>query len=301
MQSVLIIGSNGFIGKSLIKLLSLSKFNLIGIDIVDNQEFSYKYEKISILSSEFLSFLSKKQFNIIINCSGNGNVNYSITNPVIDYELNTLGVFYILDAIRKCQNNCRYIHLSSAAVYGNPISNPISENTLIHPISPYGFHKWQSEIICQEFNNLFNIPILILRPFSVYGPGLKKQLLWDILTKSKQSKVIELWGTGKETRDFIYICDLCEILVKLIDINLPNYEVLNVASGCFNTVEFISKLLIDKMGLNHEIIFNTFKKDGDPTIWKADITKMLNYGLSVETSIEEGISKTAKWLIQHAS
>jgi len=84
----------------------------------------------------------------------------------------------------KFNNKCKYLHISSAAVYGNPKQLPVKETDNCQPLSPYGWHKWMSELICQEYFRLYNIRSLIVRPFSVYGPGLRKQLFWDLYGKA---------------------------------------------------------------------------------------------------------------------
>ena len=94
--------------------------------------------------------------------------------------LNVSNVFKQLDAIRKFQPGCKYINLSSAAVYGNPESLPISEDHHLDPISPYGNHKKMAEEVCADFYTNYRIPTCSLRIFSAYGAGLQKQLFWDL-------------------------------------------------------------------------------------------------------------------------
>ena len=297
MKNILVIGSRGFIGMRMVSMALSRKFNVHGIDVIEFQQHEYKYEKISIFSTDFTKLLSTFKYEFIINCAGSGNVGFSVEHPLSDYELNTRGVIYILDTIRLYQPDCRYIHLSSAAVYGNPLDLVISENSSIAPISPYGYHKWQSELICKEYADLFNLSTLVIRPFSVYGPGLRKQLLWDIFQKANKNDVIELWGTGEETRDFIYVDDLCEIILKLVMHELPKFEILNVAMGKSISISNIAELLILKLGYNNKIIFNNLVKRGNPRFWKSDVSKLAKYGLKTSISLDDGINETAKWLL----
>ncbi len=276
------------------------KFNVHGVDVIEFQQHEYKYEKISIFSTDFTKLLSTFKYEFIINCAGSGNVGFSVEHPLSDYELNTRGVIYILDTIRLYQPECRYIHLSSAAVYGNPLDLVISENSSIEPISPYGYHKWQSELICKEYAYLFNLSTLVIRPFSVYGPGLRKQLLWDIFQKAKKNDVVELWGTGEETRDFIYVDDLCEIILKLVMLDLPKFEILNLAMGQSISISNIAELLISKLGFKNTIKFNNMVKPGDPRFWKTDVSKLTKYGLKTSVSLDKGINETAKWFLSNA-
>ena len=299
MKKVLVIGAKGFIGKHLIDLALRWQYIVDGIDIIEFQGETYEYHKASVFSNEFEDILSKSKYDVIINCCGSGNVGFSVINPLSDFELNVISVIHILDLIRRTQTKCRFVHFSSAAVYGNPLDLPISENHKIAPISPYGYHKWQAELACQEYAYLYKIPILILRPFSVYGPGLRKQLLWDIYLKSKKSDIIELWGTGDETRDFIYIDDLCRIIFELISINLQSFEIVNIANGESISIANISALLIEKLGYSNKIIFNNILKPGDPRFWQSDVIRLNQYGLNSLVSLDDGITKTAKWLLNN--
>ena len=98
--------------------------------------------------------------------------------------------------------------MSSAAVYGSPSSLPITEQSDIKPISPYGWHKYLSEILCKKYFSLYKMQTISLRVFAVYGERLTKQLFWDIYEKIQKSNDITLFGTGNESRDFINIKDL---------------------------------------------------------------------------------------------
>jgi nucleoside-diphosphate-sugar epimerase len=297
LKKALVIGSRGFIGQHMVVALLAQDYIVNGIDIVEFHQTGYQYFKISALSPDFRNLLSSNKYDYIINCAGSGNVGYSIEHPLSDYELNTHSVFHILDGIRISQPGCRFIHFSSAAVYGDPIQLPISENSVITPISPYGYHKYHSELICKEFSTLYSIPILVLRPFSVYGPGLRKQLLWDIFQKAHQNQVIELWGSGNESRDFIYVTDMCNIILALLNKNLPLFETLNLATGESVSISSIAQILLNKLNYSNTIEFNEFDKVGNPKYWKADVSRLKHYGSFPKTSLEDGISKTAEWMI----
>src|ERR1017187_1769973 len=143
----------------------------------------YHYYKVSRLSPEFEELMQQIKFNICINAAGTGNVPYSMTHPVSDFEANSLDTIRSLDGIRRYQPGCKYLHISSAAVYGNQQKLPIGEDDKLHPLSPYGWHKVVAEQICKEFTQIYKVNTAIVRPFSVFGIGLKKQLIWDLLQK----------------------------------------------------------------------------------------------------------------------
>jgi UDP-glucose 4-epimerase len=294
-MKILIIGSQGFIGSNMVKHFLHNHDDITGCDLVETDSPGYSYFKISVLSPDFDTLFLNQDFDICINASGSGNVSYSLEHPISDFEANTILVSKILDTLRKHQPNCKYIQISSAAIYGNPESLPVSETSLSQPLSPYGYHKWMSEIICREYNRIYNIPVAILRPFSVYGRGLRKQLLWDICQKVRLHKSIELFGTGNETRDFIHIDDLVKAISLIIGKGSFNCDTYNIASGTETRIAEIAAIF--QTHLNHDsvISFSGQVKKGDPSNWRADITKLKELGFKPTRRFQDGITDYISW------
>ena len=293
---VLIFGSEGFIGKHCV-LSSLKKgYSVAGVDLLDLKDPEYEYHKISRLRPDYSQFFENDKYDVCINAGGSGSVPLSFERPVNDFEANTFDVFNLLEAIRHFNPECRYINFSSAAVYGNPTSLPITEADNVSPLSPYGWHKYYSELICKEYSVLYNIKTCSLRPFSVYGPGLKKQLFWDIYQKSKLSPKIELFGTGDESRDFIFIDDLVDSIDYLIKNSPLNGEAVNIASGKETTIRYIATLFCNNLDPNITLNFNGKVKQGDPLNWRADITRLTDLGFEHKIEVETGILKLVAWL-----
>lgn len=301
MKKLLVLGSEGFIGSHVVLYGLKHSYDVHGIDLIDRQSAGYAFSKISLLSPEFDSFLAAHQFDIVMNCAGSGNVPFSLQMPISDFELNCYSVLSVLDSIRKHAISCKFIQLSSAAVYGNPATLPVSESAVINPVSPYGYHKWMAEIVCHEYATLYGLNIDILRPFSVYGPGLRKQLLWDVYQKAKHEEEIILWGNGEETRDFIYIDDLVRALFVIANNKSKAIEIYNVGSGESITIHQMVLLLFQKLGLGKSFSFNGKIRKGDPRFWQADINKLVNLGFRPMLSLEEGLTKTAEWLNANGS
>lgn len=298
---ILIIGSKGFIGSNIYLYYSkLSNISVFGCDIYPIADDTEKYFYIDKNNPNYEIIFKNHQFDVCINASGLGNVSLSFLEPHNDFLLNSANVVKILDAIRVHNNNCKFVNFSSAAVYGNPISLPVKESDLIKPLSPYGFHKSVTEKLCAEYSSFFNIRTCNLRVFSAYGPGLKKQLFWDIYQKSKlYGDIIELFGTGNETRDFIYINDLCEAIHCIINNAIFEGECINVASGTEITIDTASKYICENLAPNKKIVFNGEIKQGDPLNWRADISSLSSFGFSPVVSIKEGLLNYSKWIIEN--
>ncbi len=230
-MKILVIGSNGFIGRNVAQYIYNSGlYELYECDVVVDYV-KPNYHLIDATNADYHTIFQKTKFEVCINCSGAASVPDSLINPLRDFTLNTYNVFKLLDAIRQYQPDCRFINISSAAVYGNPQTLPIYEQSDLNPISPYGIHKAQAEQICKMFHDYYKIPTCSLRVFSAYGPELKKQLYWDLFQKAKNTDSITMFGTGTETRDFIYIDDVVQAIFCCLRNTLYQGESINVANG----------------------------------------------------------------------
>ncbi|MBL0104496.1 MAG: NAD-dependent epimerase/dehydratase family protein [Bacteroidetes bacterium] len=292
----LIIGSGGFIGSHLVEYFSTNPENSIsGCDVRPNP-LHPDFTVVDKFESDYESIFSKTQYDVCIYAGGNGSVPYSIENPEHDFHLNTYTLSRVLTAIRKFQRSCKFLHISSAAVYGSPKSLPITEQSPVQPLSPYGWHKYLSETLCREYHSLYKIPTLSMRVFSVYGERLQKQIFWDIYQKMLTSDSITLFGTGKESRDFINIRDFVRAVELIINKASFQGEVINVASGIETTIEEASTIMCRLYNSKININFNQETKPGDPTNWRADTGILKQFGFTPLTSLEQGLEKYVQWL-----
>lgn len=292
-MQILIIGSKGFIGNHALNYFGAGH-NVFGADVLVNNDKNYFILDKS--NTNFEPIFEKQQFDVCINASGNGSVPISLNQPVFDFELNVTNTIKILDAIRKHNPACKFINLSSAAVYGNPAQIPIKESVELKPLSPYGWHKLYAEQVCKEYFYLYNLQTINLRLFSVYGENLRKQLFWDIYQKSLRTKNIELFGLGTETRDFIYIKDLMHAINCILKYGLFNGESVNIASGKETTIKYAAEIFCKALDNELVLTFNKLVRPGDPLNWQADIDLIKSFGFEPQTSVEEGMVNTARWL-----
>lgn len=297
-MNILVIGSEGFIGKNLVNFFTNNNV-VIGIDstITSKNSSNYKYIRVLSLNYNLEDLIGSFVPDVLIFAGGSANVQLSIEQPNLDFEANVTSVSMLLESIKKININCKFIHFSSAAVYGNPQSLPVSEDHLTMPVSPYGWHKLQAELMCKEYNTCFGLQTCSLRPFSVYGPGQKKLLLWDLYQKAIISKGnIELFGTGSETRDFIYIDDLVSAVALIIEKGEFNGDVYNIGSGLETRIADLSSLFIEKLNLSKKILFNGIKREGDPIHWRADVDKLKILGFNTVVNFEVGLTIYSQWL-----
>lgn len=298
-MKILIIGSQGFIGSHLDDYFSKKENVIYRCDAQPINNGSH-YFQVNKFNPDYHDVIRSTEPDVCIYAGGNGNVSLSIQDSSMDYTLNTTDVWKILNALKEVKPTCKFIHISSAAVYGNPTTLPIKENDVIRPLSPYGWHKYMAEIICNEFHTLFQIPTINLRVFSVYGERLRKQLFWDIYQKYIHSSEIVLFGTGKETRDFIYISDLVRVFDCIIEKSSFNGQSINVSSGIETTIEEAAAIFGRHYDSSKKIIFNHQTKLGDPLNWRSDVSTLTSLGFSAKVTMENGLKNYIKWLKENA-
>ncbi len=294
MKRILIIGSEGFIGSSVARVLR-ETFDIQRADIVYGVE-GANYRQIDPDVPDFAQLLDVTKPEVVVNCSGAASVPLSFEDPARDFRLNTLRVHEILEAIRISLPSARFVHLSSAAVYGNPKTLPVREEASPAPVSPYGWHKFYAEQICREYALLFNLQSISLRIFSCYGPRLRKQLFWDSYQKALKSKTPQFFGSGEEARDFIYVDDLARAIQLVIEKADFDGRAINAASGTMTTIREAVETLLRHLGDQYEANFTGQVRRGDPDRWVADISYLERLGFSPAFDVKMGLERTAEWL-----
>lgn len=293
-MKILIIGSKGFIGSRCRELLGRS-YSTFGCDVVADYA-DTDYYLIDPTNANYRELFRENQFDACINCSGAASVPDSLRHPMRDFELNTANVFRMLDAIRQYNPECRFINISSAAVYGNPDSLPINESMHLEPISPYGRHKMYSEQICDEFYRTYGLQTASARVFSAYGPGLRKQLFWDLDKMMTSSPSVILFGTGAESRDFVYIDDIIIALGLILEKGTFTSEKYNIASGTESEIRDAAELFKEVSGHSAAISFSNEFRKGDPQRWRADISLISSLGFQPSFPLKDGLKKYVEWL-----
>lgn len=297
-KTVLITGVNGFIGSRLAKRLARDHHVIgLGTGSVDNHGLCHRYIQMLLPNPDFLQVITRYQPDCCLHFAGSASVGYSFEHPGVDFQSGPVTVFHILDALRQQQATgkpCLFLFPSSAAVYGNPCRLPITEEDPVAPVSPYGYHKRLCENIVEEFKSLYGVPYLILRIFSCYGEGLRKQLLWDLCRKIDTGRV-ELFGTGEETRDYIHVMDLAELVALLLQQDIRD-TVLNVGNGLEVSTRTVAETMLRAMGRETiSPIFLGREKTGDPLHWRCDCARLDTIGYKPVVAIAHGIAQYARW------
>jgi UDP-glucose 4-epimerase len=299
VNTVLITGVTGFIGRYVARQFAEAGWSVVGLGTRPPEnaprQYLFCYEQLVLPSAGLASIVQQVQPQVCIHCAGRASVNLSVSDPGADFSASVAVTFNLLDTLRLYAPKCRLIYLSSAAVYGNPEILPICETQSINPISPYGFHKSICEELCTEFFKVYDLPTAIVRIFSAYGPGLRRQVLWDICQKALTQPVLSLRGTGNESRDFIHGRDVAKAIYILAEQASCEAEVYNLASGTETTVKELADLVLVQLKRAISVEFDGNIPPGDPLNWRADTSRLAQIGFIPEVDLERGVGIYAQW------
>ena len=291
MKKILITGINGFIGSNCKEYFKNKGYDIFGIDLSGQEEKNVLIGEVD--EPNLVSF--NAQFDYIIHLAGSATVSMAQNAPEIEKTKSVNSTKQLLEYIKKYNKNARLIFSSSAAVYGNDYNRPISENDKLNPISVYGLHKLESENLCEFYANNFDLDIKIVRIFSLYGNGLKKQLLWDFSNRAiNAQKDLICFGSGQEQRDFIHISDLLNFFEILL-MQDKFFDYYNCAYGSSLTVRDIMENILREMNLDLKLNFDNIKREGNPQILIANIEKARKIGFNPKINFEKGIKDYVKW------
>ena len=306
VQLALVCGSGGFIGYHTANYFVKKGFSVVGAGHRPSMEIGNYAKKVPYFSGDFADssfnkyLLSKAQPTHIIYLASPANVADSFSDPFNDFCKQTRPLFSILEASRRLSTPPKFLLVSSAAIYGNPSTLPISESAQPSPISPYGFHKLQQELIADEFLRLFDVPVCKARIFSTFGEGLRKLAVWEIARRALEND-FSIKGSGNETRDYLYVEDIANALYTICSNANFQGEVINVGSGYETSINSLVNLIYDSIGIQEEPQFTREGIIGNPQKWCADIEYLKSLGFDQSISLKVGIHQTANWIKSNLS
>jgi len=298
MKKVLITGAYGFIGRHTAKYFSEQGWFVSGIGHGAWGQAEWKQWGLSDWRTADVNLKNLITYggepDVIIHCAGSGSVTFSISHPVQDFQRTVQTTMDVLEFARLYSPASKIVIPSSAAVYGVVDQLPINEDTPQHPVSPYGFHKRIAEELALSYALFFGIQTAIIRFFSVYGPGLRKQLLWDACNKMLQGEAI-FFGTGDEDRDWVHVSDAARLLYLSSNHASDSCPIVNGASGEGVSVRRMLETIKSAMGVDVLIQFTGDPKGGDPAHYVANVDRIKQWGFSPEMDWREGVADYVRW------
>jgi UDP-glucose 4-epimerase len=299
-KHILVTGGAGFIGFHLCKKLSNLTDNLTIYDNLSSGKIENvkdvpkaKFVKGDILNTTKLH--SQVKADLIYHLAAQVVVPYSMENPLEDFEINAKGTLCVIEKARK--DDAKLVFASSAAVYGNPTQLPTSEDYGFHPFSCYGLSKVVGEEYCQMYREQYGLDIVITRFANVYGLRCHG-VIHDFLDKiAKNPSKLEIIGTGQQSRDFVHVSDVVDLLVSVGSLESANGKTYNVGFGKTTKIIDLAKMMLQILNLQDKTFVTTTNVSwqGDiNTIWfnNEKAKKELNWNpkVSLEESIKEVIA-----------
>ena len=302
-RKAIVTGAFGFIGRNTARFLAASSWEVIGLGhgTWSRQEWETwgltEWHTCDITLNSLLSYADTP--DLIVHCAGSGSVNFSMTYPMQDYQRTVATTLNVLEFMRLYAQNSKLVYPSSAAVYGNADKLPIPESATLKPISPYGVHKMLSEQICRSFARHFGIHVAVVRLFSVYGRGLRKQLLWDACNKISKGDMT-FFGTGNEVRDWLHIDDVATLLLCAGAHASPACPIVNGATGYGTSVRDILSEMLRTRRISVEPRFNDLPRPGDPPGYIGDISRAMKWGWKPTVYWKDGVRDYVQWYTEES-
>ena len=292
---VLVTGGGGFIGSHLVRSAVSIGSNVISLggnecDVECVEGAHYIFGDISRDTLEAVDFVPETIFHL----AGGASVAASVADPPEDFRNTVFSTVLLLDFLRRHWPEARLVYVSSAAIYGEAIHKRASHDVNYLPVSPYGVHKRQAELLLLDQARLYGTRSLILRPFSVYGPGLRKQLFWDAMQKADLG-TFEFFGAGDELRDWVFVADLVTCLLLAGEHASAAVPVLNAGTcRALSNREALLELF-NVAELDRQPVFLGRRKEGDPDRLVADDSAESLLGPLFQTPLRTGLSAYGKW------
>ena len=328
-MKILVTGSAGFIGSALsLKLLKIG-YEVVGLDnhndyysqklkearIVEQLKYkTYKHFRISLINKESLSDIFQQENPlIVVNLAAQAGVRYSIENPYSYIESNLIGFSNILENCRNFEVK-HLVYASSSSVYGANESIPFSvSDNVDHPLSLYAATKKSNELMAHAYSNLYLLPTTGLRFFTVYGPWDRPDMAIQKFAKAiVNNKPIQIFNYGKHSRDFTYIDDIVNGILKVIENPAePNlnwsgkfpdpatsrapWKIYNIGNNKPVDLMYLIKLLENSFGKESIKEFLPMQPGDVEATWANIDSLSKDFGYEPKVSIEDGINKFSEW------
>jgi UDP-glucose 4-epimerase len=293
---VWVTGAGGFIGQHLCRVLCKAGQRVVGFGLAAALPGQEPYFGGGLHPQTLAQAVAEyDKPRVVYHLAGGATVGQSIADPLQDFNKSVTSTVLLLDYLQKTARDASVVLASSAAVYGAGHDGPISISAACRPFSPYGFHKKIVEELGHSFHTTYGQPIAIVRLFSVYGEGLRKQLLWDLCHRLRSGeKSITLGGTGHESRDWCHISDVIALLQSVVPNQGDALKILNGGTGVATTIHDIASLVQREWGSSQEIGFSGYNRIGDPRQLVADRScQPVTHQWTVP--IAEGIPRYVNW------
>jgi UDP-glucose 4-epimerase len=299
-----VTGARGFLGRHVARHLRAVGWRVVGVGHGEWKREDAEAWGVSMWRDAEIDFRTLRDLaarsgppDLVVHAAGSASVAFSLEQPLLDFQRTVATTAAVLEAMRMAAPGALIVYPSSAAVYGVATKGPIAERTPIAPLSPYGVHKAMAEELCLTRGRHFGLRCAIIRYFSLYGPGLRRQIVWDLVQKITANPTeVELDGKGDETRDFLHVEDASRMVSLVARTTRDEPVVINGGSGHVVSIRELADVVVRELGERTAIRFSGERRQGDPPYYQADVARLAQLGFAPNWTLREGIRDYLAWL-----
>jgi UDP-glucose 4-epimerase len=293
-RRAVVTGASGFIGSALVRYLSADGWEVVSVDRKPSADGNQPARLADVAQEGALAGLLDAH-TVIFHMAASADVAASVANPRHDFDNTFRGVFEVLEAARHAGS--RVVFPSTASIFDASNALPLSERAFPRPTSPYAAGKLGGEAYCHAYHRSYGVDVRIARLFSVYGVGMFRFAIHDIVRKIQQDhEDLAILGDGMQVRDYLFIDDAVRGLT-MVATEGSSGEEYNIASGEPVRLLDLARLIGALMGYPHIRIKPTGRSfPGDTARWYADISKVRGLGFEPRVDLRTGLERTIAWL-----
>jgi UDP-glucose 4-epimerase len=293
-RRAVVTGASGFIGSALVRYLAAADWDVVAVDRKPPADSDQQARLADVAQEGALAGLLDAR-TVIFHMAASADVAASVANPRHDFDNTFRGVFEVLEAARHAGS--RVVFPSTASIFDRSNTLPLSERAFPRPTSPYAAGKLGGEAYCHAYHRSYGVDVRIARLFSVYGVGMFRFAIHDIVRKIQQDhQDLTILGDGTQVRDYLFIDDAVRGLA-MVATEGSSGEEYNVASGEPVRLLDLARLIAELMGFPNIRIRPTGRSfAGDTPRWYADISKVRALGFEPSVDLRSGLERTIAWL-----
>jgi len=301
---IVVTGGSGMIGSNLVKTLKILGFEVYNLDNLSSGFFNginddgYIYCDVSNKEKTF-EVLNKIKPSTIFHCAAHFANQNSVDFPYSDINDNIIGLLNVLEYSKS--SGSRVVYASSSCIYGNGEKGTSEESSAVPFDTPYAINKYSGELYCKFYNHLHGVKVNILRIFNTYGPGEMpgkyRNVIPNFFQKAAHNEDIIITGDGNELRDFTYVDDVVDLIIKLYHSNYWSADVFNGGTGHHCKIIDLANNILALTKSKSKIIYTKSRAWDGVKTRVSDISKsknLLNYNPSI--SLAAGLKVTWEWL-----
>jgi len=309
---ILVTGGLGFIGSNFIRFM-LNESRDIRVINIDKMSYGsnpknlreyendprYEFMEGDIADYKLVETLIK-DVDAVVNIAAETHVDRSIANPEEFLRSNTIGVFNLLEAIRKINREARFIQVSTDEVYGDILEGSFKESDRLMPSNPYSASKAAADMFCLAYHRTYDLDIIVTRCTNNFGPHqFPEKLIPKTIIRASLNLKVPVYGSGRNIRDWIYVLDHCNALMKVL-FHGKSGEIYNISAGNeLQNIEVVKKIL-EIMGKPEDLIEFVDDRPGHDLRYSLDSSKIRSeLGWAPKYSFEEALERTVDWYLNN--